>query len=147
MWRHPILLHTKEQITSPLSSLHSEMLQSEAIKLFKVLSINPPHIYLTNFNFNIFFPISVLPAIHVGRHQPAGRRLSRRSRPKRSATVPRPDRTSGRTDLCADQTDQSTHGPEVGRRGAGKQKAGQADTRKLVMALLCALFRCRLFRL
>lgn len=36
MWRHPILLHTKEQITSPLSSLHSEMLQAEAIKLFKV---------------------------------------------------------------------------------------------------------------
>lgn len=36
MWRHPILLHTKEQITSPLSSLHSESLQSEAIKLFKV---------------------------------------------------------------------------------------------------------------
>ncbi|XP_055323224.1 uncharacterized protein CG43867 isoform X8 [Sitodiplosis mosellana] len=35
MWRHPILLHTKEPITSPLSSLHSEMLQSEAIKLFK----------------------------------------------------------------------------------------------------------------
>lgn len=37
MWRHPILLHTKDQITSPLSSLHSETLQSEAIKLFKVL--------------------------------------------------------------------------------------------------------------
>lgn len=37
MWRHPILLHTKEQITSPLSSLHSEMLQAEAIKLFKVI--------------------------------------------------------------------------------------------------------------
>lgn len=37
MWRHPILLHTKEQITSPLSSLHSEMLQGEAIKLFKVI--------------------------------------------------------------------------------------------------------------
>lgn len=36
MWRHPILLHTKEQIASPLSSLHSESLQSEAIKLFKV---------------------------------------------------------------------------------------------------------------
>ncbi|XP_037033139.1 uncharacterized protein CG43867 isoform X4 [Bradysia coprophila] len=35
IWRHPILLHTKEQITSPLSSLHSEMLQAEAIKLFK----------------------------------------------------------------------------------------------------------------
>lgn len=36
IWRHPILLHTKEQITSPLSSLHSETLQHEAVKLFKV---------------------------------------------------------------------------------------------------------------
>lgn len=36
LWRHPILLHTKESIASPLSSLHSETLQSEAIKLFKV---------------------------------------------------------------------------------------------------------------
>ncbi|XP_037914351.1 uncharacterized protein CG43867 isoform X5 [Hermetia illucens] len=35
LWRHPILLHTKDTITSPLSSLHSELLQSEAIKLFK----------------------------------------------------------------------------------------------------------------
>lgn len=34
-WRHPILLHTKEVIASPLSSLHSELLQTEAIKLFK----------------------------------------------------------------------------------------------------------------
>lgn len=42
MWRHPILLHTKEQIASPLSSLHSESLQSEAIKLFKV-KIWPPN--------------------------------------------------------------------------------------------------------
>ncbi len=40
VWRHPILLHTKEQIASPLSSLHSEMLQAEAIKLFKVLLFN-----------------------------------------------------------------------------------------------------------
>lgn len=39
MWRHPILLHTKDQITSPLSSLHSETLQSEAIKLFKVFNL------------------------------------------------------------------------------------------------------------
>lgn len=36
MWRHPILLHTKESTQSPLSSLHSETLQNEAIKLFKV---------------------------------------------------------------------------------------------------------------
>lgn len=36
LWRHPLLLHTKENITSPLTSLTSESLQSEAIKLFKV---------------------------------------------------------------------------------------------------------------
>ncbi|XP_055545921.1 uncharacterized protein CG43867 isoform X5 [Wyeomyia smithii] len=35
LWRHPILLHTKDNITSPLTSLHSETLQVEAIKLFK----------------------------------------------------------------------------------------------------------------
>ncbi|XP_055915617.1 uncharacterized protein CG43867 isoform X3 [Eupeodes corollae] len=35
LWRHPILLHTKDTITSPLSSLHSETIQPEAIKLFK----------------------------------------------------------------------------------------------------------------
>lgn len=36
LWRHPLLLHTKENITSPLTSLTSEALQTEAIKLFKV---------------------------------------------------------------------------------------------------------------
>ncbi|XP_058445741.1 uncharacterized protein CG43867 isoform X5 [Malaya genurostris] len=35
LWRHPILLHTKDNITSPLTSLHSETLQAEAVKLFK----------------------------------------------------------------------------------------------------------------
>ncbi|XP_026825796.1 uncharacterized protein CG43867 isoform X2 [Ooceraea biroi] len=35
LWRHPLLLHTKENITSPLTSLTSEYLQIEAIKLFK----------------------------------------------------------------------------------------------------------------
>lgn len=38
LWRHPLLLHTKENITSPLTSLTSESLQMEAIKLFKVRS-------------------------------------------------------------------------------------------------------------
>lgn len=36
LWRHPILLYTKENITSPLTTLHDETLQNEAIKLFKV---------------------------------------------------------------------------------------------------------------
>jgi hypothetical protein len=36
LWRHPILLYSKENITSPLTSLNSEELQNEAVKLFKV---------------------------------------------------------------------------------------------------------------
>ncbi|XP_011297112.1 uncharacterized protein CG43867 isoform X2 [Fopius arisanus] len=39
LWRHPLLLHTKENITSPLTSLTSEALQSEAIKLFKACQL------------------------------------------------------------------------------------------------------------
>ncbi|XP_043285155.1 uncharacterized protein CG43867 isoform X3 [Venturia canescens] len=39
LWRHPLLLHTKENITSPLTSLTSETLQSEAIKLFKACQL------------------------------------------------------------------------------------------------------------
>ncbi|XP_055841558.1 uncharacterized protein CG43867 isoform X4 [Episyrphus balteatus] len=35
LWRHPILLHSKETISSTLSSLHTESIQPEAIKLFK----------------------------------------------------------------------------------------------------------------
>lgn len=36
LWRHPTLLYSKENITSPLTSLNSEALQAEALKLFKV---------------------------------------------------------------------------------------------------------------
>lgn len=39
LWRHPLLLHSKDPITSPLTSLPSSQLQAEAIKLFKVSSV------------------------------------------------------------------------------------------------------------
>ncbi|CAM1311332.1 PLEKHH2 (predicted) [Pycnogonum litorale] len=35
IWRHPLLLYTKDNITQPLTTLPSEELQKEAIKLFK----------------------------------------------------------------------------------------------------------------
>ncbi|KAK6621022.1 hypothetical protein RUM43_011325 [Polyplax serrata] len=35
LWRHPMLLYTKDCITAPLTTLSTESLQSEAIKLFK----------------------------------------------------------------------------------------------------------------
>lgn len=37
IWRHPVLLHTKDPLNSPLTSLENETLQAEAIKLFKVI--------------------------------------------------------------------------------------------------------------
>ena len=37
IWRHPLLLYSKESLTQPLTSLPSEQLQSEAVKLFKVI--------------------------------------------------------------------------------------------------------------
>jgi pleckstrin homology domain-containing family H len=36
LWRHPILLYSKENTSTPLTSLNSEDLQNEALKLFKV---------------------------------------------------------------------------------------------------------------
>ncbi|XP_030378287.1 uncharacterized protein CG43867 [Scaptodrosophila lebanonensis] len=39
LWRHPILLHTKDTIAAPLSSMHTETMQPEAIKLFKSIQL------------------------------------------------------------------------------------------------------------
>nr|XP_023422058.1 pleckstrin homology domain-containing family H member 2 [Cavia porcellus] len=39
IWRHPTLCHSKEGILSPLTSLPSEALQTEAIKLFKTCQL------------------------------------------------------------------------------------------------------------
>lgn len=39
IWRHPALCHSKEAITSPLTTLPSEALQTEAIKLFKTCQL------------------------------------------------------------------------------------------------------------
>lgn len=39
LWKNPLLLHSKESITTPLTSLSSEALQNEAIKLFKVIFV------------------------------------------------------------------------------------------------------------
>uniref|UniRef100_A0A8C0ZD30 Pleckstrin homology domain-containing family H member 2 n=1 Tax=Cyanistes caeruleus TaxID=156563 RepID=A0A8C0ZD30_CYACU len=39
IWRHPTFCHSKEGITSPLTTLPSEALQTEAIKLFKTCQL------------------------------------------------------------------------------------------------------------
>lgn len=37
LWKHPLLLHTKETLTTSLTTLPSETLVMEALKLFKVM--------------------------------------------------------------------------------------------------------------
>uniref|UniRef100_A0A8D8MG76 Uncharacterized protein CG43867 n=1 Tax=Cacopsylla melanoneura TaxID=428564 RepID=A0A8D8MG76_9HEMI len=39
LWRHPLLLYSKDPVTTPLTTLSSESLQSEAIKLFKSVQL------------------------------------------------------------------------------------------------------------
>ncbi len=41
VWRNPLMVHTKEPITAPLTTFTSERLQAEAVKLFKAcLQVN-----------------------------------------------------------------------------------------------------------
>lgn len=40
LWKHPIILYSKDNITTPLTSLNSEELQNEALKLFKVCQMS-----------------------------------------------------------------------------------------------------------
>ncbi|XP_032788772.1 pleckstrin homology domain-containing family H member 2 isoform X2 [Daphnia magna] len=39
LWRNPLLIHSKDSITSPLTTLPSESLHNEAIKLFKAIQL------------------------------------------------------------------------------------------------------------
>lgn len=106
MWRHPTLLHTKEQITSPLTSLHSELLQCEAIKLFKVNQTFGNLLKLSNQRFNTFCrTFSELSTVYVGRMESAGNRLSRGAGTKCTATKCGYARATGRAHLYIDQTD------------------------------------------
>ncbi|XP_054721007.1 uncharacterized protein CG43867-like [Uloborus diversus] len=39
IWKHPLLLYSKDSLTQPLTSLPSEQLQTEAVKLFKSIQL------------------------------------------------------------------------------------------------------------
>lgn len=66
LWRHPQLLHSKDNIVSPLTSLNSEALQAEAIKLFKVsMKTSIQAAILKAFGTKINFYVVVLPIIYV----------------------------------------------------------------------------------
>lgn len=49
LWRHPVLIYSKDCISAPLTTLSSEALQTEAVKLFKV------HSFFHFFAIIIFF--------------------------------------------------------------------------------------------
>lgn len=53
LWKHEVLCFSKEGLRSPLTTLPSEALQTEALKLFKVCtSLFPP---LDTLSFSFFF--------------------------------------------------------------------------------------------
>lgn len=63
LWKHPVLCFSKDGLRSPLTTLPSEALQTEALKLFKVSSTSPlPSLSHTcsyfAFSFSIFQNIS-----------------------------------------------------------------------------------------
>merc|ERR1719336_3248868 len=39
VWRHPLITHSKEPLSSPLTTFTSETLQAEAVKLFKSVQL------------------------------------------------------------------------------------------------------------
>ena len=45
VWRTPIMTYSKDPITSPLTTFTSDVLQAEALKLFKVSSIQQKDMY------------------------------------------------------------------------------------------------------
>ena len=69
VWKNPLLLHSKESITSPLTTLSSVALQNEAIKLFKVCFWLTPLQYLNARSSVVTvckFYFTVMPVVHVG---------------------------------------------------------------------------------
>lgn len=59
LWRHPLLLYSKENPTTSLTSLNSEDLQNEALKLFKVNSVSCVCVHLM-FQFHFRGTLSII---------------------------------------------------------------------------------------
>jgi len=36
LWKHPVMVYNKDPLSSPLTTLPTDILQAEAVKLFKV---------------------------------------------------------------------------------------------------------------
>lgn len=61
VWRHPMLCFSKEALSTPLTTLPSQALQTEAIKLFKVITLQYSSVcfvlyrlFLTRYTHTIF---------------------------------------------------------------------------------------------
>ena len=104
-WRHPVLSHTDEPIGEPLTTLPSDTLKKEALKMFKVRNREFP---LINYKEIDCFSSPVDSTIHVGSHQLRRRRLPHRSRSARRIRLPSESRTPKRVLLPADSPIESS---------------------------------------
>lgn len=137
-WRHPILCFSKEALASPLTTLPSPALQTEAVKLFKVpegtscsLSeccsgrerLADHLVHLMGVNLCIISSSSLcsdLSALHQRGHRRSSHRLPRVTGPKRFADLFDSPRASERVLLPAHQTDASEAAPWPSRTPAGQ---------------------------
>ena len=107
MWRNPLLLHSKESITSPLTTLPSENLHNEAIKLFKVLE--PVNVICVSCSFHthfilIFFSSFAGPStVYLRFARLGGHRLPRCAGPECTSSVLESPRASTRAHVCSHQ--------------------------------------------
>ena len=54
IWRNPLMVYSKDPITSPLTTFTSEALQAEALKMFKVSTICSFYFLVRNWNLTHF---------------------------------------------------------------------------------------------
>lgn len=62
LWKHEVLCFSKEGLRSPLTTLPSEALQTEALKLFKVCTSLFPPLDTLSLSF-FFFTVTLCPAL------------------------------------------------------------------------------------
>jgi pleckstrin homology domain-containing family H len=61
VWKHPLMVHSKDHLTAPLTTFTSDTLQSAALKLFKVKNL------LKILNPLLIYSILVFATVHICR--------------------------------------------------------------------------------
>lgn len=103
LWRNPLLLHSKESITSPLTTLPSENLHNEAIKLFKVLNFDTWLYFVFHFILIFVSSFAGTSIVYFCIARLGGHRLPCCASPECASSVLEPPGASTRAHVCSHQ--------------------------------------------